>query len=288
MKHIYIPIVALAMSLFSGCYTPEPAGPSEPLIREATLAEFNTIVTGPTKVPDAKFNISTYKFPSNMNSSGSLPNDYKYQDGPWEFVEENFPLPDYTTVYTFNEPPNSLLVGDILVDSIYIDNLNAQNSTVSLRFKGKFARMTDNILTDQADTFAKWIKDFRDQNNADVVCRQLSVQAKPFGDISLGSLFSIVATNPKGTPQTYTYPTNWPTATQIGRFLPPFKRVISDDLGSYSAQFKLGDIFYYEAENGVKFFVLVSNIRQGVLPPQLERVTFKFSEAINCIICNPL
>jgi hypothetical protein len=116
----------------------------------------------------------------------------------------------------------------------------------------------------------------------------LAEQAKKYGESDLGSRYSIIATHPDPGFPTYTYPVNWPSAKQIGQFLPPFKRVFGGDLNTYLTEFKLGEVFYYEAVNGVNFYVLVSNLREGVLTPQLERATFKFSEAINCIICNPL
>jgi hypothetical protein len=70
--------------------------------------------------------------------------------------------------------------------------------------------------------------------------------------------------------------------------MPPFKRLPADDMDTYTAEFGLGEVFYYMAENGNNFFVSVSNIRESLLTPGLKRVTFKFAEAYYCTICNPL
>jgi hypothetical protein len=282
MKHICSICVLFMLISLTGCYTPEPGNPSDLFIREGTVAVFNTDTLDP------KFNVATFQFPASYSSSGNLPNDSKFSKGPWEFSEEDFPLPDYTTKYRFIQPPNSIQVGDFLVDSIFLDRLIPQNSSVFVQMKGKFTRLNVNLGADDANVFEQWIASQRNLANADLICKQLKEQAKKFGDNDLGSRYSIIATHPDPGFPAYTYPNNWPSAKQIGQFLPPFKRVFGGDLNTYITEFKLGEVFYYEAVNGVNFYVLVSNLREGVLSPQLERATFKFSEAINCIICNPL
>lgn len=282
MKKILSAYVLFLMMSLTGCFTPEPGNPSDLFIREGTVAVFNSDVNA------AKFNVATFQFPASYNSSGNLPNDSKFSKGPWEFSEVNFPLPEYTTNYRFLQPPNSIQVGDFLVESIFLDIIVPQNSSVFIQMKGKFTRLNVNLGTDDAKVFEQWIASQRNVANADLICKQLAEQAIKYGESDLGSRYSIIATHPDPGFPTYNYSVNWPSAKQIGQFLPPFKRVFGGDLNTYLTEFKLGEVFYYEAVNGVSFYVLVSNLREGVLTPQLERATFKFSEAINCIICNPL
>ncbi|MFZ9761606.1 MAG: hypothetical protein ACO3DH_09135 [Candidatus Kapaibacteriota bacterium] len=293
MKTIILPFITLLLMSFNGCFVPEPLSPEDtkPLVREATLAVFNSTTYLSNKTPDSLFTIATFRFPSSTNSSGSLPNDQRFLNGNWTFQEANFPLPGYTAEYIFQEPPNSLQAGDILVDSIFIHPTNPILSKVVLRFKGRFARIPRATpqLTEDADSLANvFMQLANDTLRFFTGCDQFEKLAVQYGDVKVGRLYSITATNPNGTPQRYDYPTNWPTAKDIAKVLPPFKRLPAEDMDTYTAEFGLGDVFYYMAENGNNFFVSVSNIRESILTPGLKRVTFKFAEAYYCTICNPL
>ena len=283
MKHILSIIAFMALIALGGCYTPETGAPVDTLIREGTVAVFNS------DIADPKFNIATFRFPASFVSSGSLPNDSRFNQGPWQFTESEFPLPGYTTTYRFDQPPNSIQEGDFLIDTILIDNFNALNSVVRLRMRGKFFRLNEFVPFDDAKAFENWIDNRKNANNANDLCIQYTEQAVRYGETNNGSSFSIVATHPDPLLPTYTYPSPWPVAKNTGLILPPFKRTISGDLDTYTTDLRLGEVFYYEAVNGVKFYVLVSNLRAGILSPQLLRATFKFSEAVNsCTTCDPL
>ncbi len=285
MKYILSIIAFMTLISLGGCYTPEPGSPTslETLVREGTVAVFNSDIT------DAKFNIATFRFPASFVSSGSLPNDSRFNQGAWQFTENAFPLPGYTTTYRFDQPPNSIQEGDFLVDTILIDNLNVLNSTVRLRMRGKFLRLNEFIPFDDANAFETWINNKKNELNANALCEQYTQQAISYGETNNGSSFSIIATHPDPLLPTYTYPAPWPTAKNTGLILPPFKRSIAGNLDTYTSDLRLGEVFYYEAVNGVKFYVLVSNLRTGILSPQLLRATFKFSEAVNsCTTCDPL
>lgn len=152
MKHIFSIIAFIALIALGGCYTPEPGSPTslETLVREGTVAVFNSDITDP------KFNIATFRFPASFVSSGSLPNDARFNFGAWQFTESEYPLPGYTTTYRFDQPPNSIQEGDFLVDTILIDNINPLNSIVRLRMRGKFYRLNQFIAFDDANAFENW------------------------------------------------------------------------------------------------------------------------------------
>jgi len=292
MKTIMLPFITLLLLSFNGCFVPEPLSPesADPIIREATIAVFDSGIDTAINYTSPTFNIATFRFPSSSKSSGDLPNDPRFLKGNWTFKEANFPLPGYTTTCIFQEPPNSLQAGDILVDSIYIDP-NPFLSKAILRFKGKFVRIprASPVLTENADTLAALFKNLaNDTLRFFTGCDQYEKLGVQYGDVKVGRPYSITANNPNGIPQNYVYPTNWPTAKDIAKVLPPFKRLPAEDMDTYTAEFGLGDVFYYTAENGNNFFVVVSNIRTGLLNPPLRRVTFKFAEAYYCTICNPL
>lgn len=292
MKPYFVFFTTLLLLSLNGCFVPEPLDPtsSDPIVREATIAVFDSRIDTAINYTSPTFNIATFRFPSSQNSSGSLPNDQRFLNGNWIFTETNFPLPGYTTTCNFREPPNSLQAGDILVDSIYIDP-NPFLSKVFLRFKGRFVRIprASPLLTENADTIAMKFKELaNDTLRFFTGCDQFEKLGIRYGDVQIGSPFSITANNPNGNPQNYIYPTSWPTIRDIAKVLPPFKRLPAEDMNTYVAEFGLGDVFYYTAENGNNFFVSVSNIREGLLNPPLRRVTFKFAEAYYCTICNPL
>ena len=155
--------------------------------------------------------------------------------------------------------------------------------------RGKFLRLNEFIPFDDANAFETWINNKKNELNANALCEQYTQQAISYGETNNGSSFSIIATHPDPLLPTYTYPAPWPTAKNTGLILPPFKRSIAGNLDTYTSDLRLGEVFYYEAVNGVKFYVLVSNLRTGILSPQLLRATFKFSEAVNsCTTCDPL
>jgi len=292
MKTNILYFISVLLLTLNGCFVPEPISPesADPIVREATIAVFDTRIDTSINYTSPTFNIATFRFPSNTNSSGDLPNDLRFLNGNWQFEETNFPLPGYTTTCIFQEPPNSLQSGDILVDSIYIDP-NPFLSKAILRFKGRFVRIpkASPIMTENADTLAAIFKNLANDTLRFLTgCDQLDKLGVQYGDVKVGRPYIITANNPTGTPTDYVYPTNWPTIKDIGKVLPPFKRLPAEDMDTYTAEFGLGDVFYYTAENGNNFFVTVSNIRAGLLNPPLRRVTFKFAEAYYCSICNPL
>lgn len=293
MKTSILSLIVLLLMSLNGCFVPEPLDPTsaDPIVREATIAVFDSRIDASINVTSPTFNIATFRFPSSENSSGSLPNDDRFLNGNWVFKETNFPLPGYTTTCDFQEPPNSLQAGDILVDSIYLHPSNPQLNRVIVRFKGKFVRIprASPLLTENADVIASVFKDLaNDTLRFFTGCDQLDKLGIQYGDLKVGSRFTITANNPEGNPKDYVYPINWPSLKDIGKVMPPFKRLPAEDMDTYTAEFGLGDVFYYTAINGNNFFVVVSNIREGVLNPILRRVTFKFAEAYYCTICNPL
>jgi hypothetical protein len=283
MKKILSYFKCIALVTLASCYTPEPGDPTSVLIREGTVAVFNSTLNAP------KFNIATFRFPASFGSSGSLPNDSRFNQGPWEFTESGFPIPNYTTTYRFDQPPNAIQEGDFLIDTILIDNFNVNNSVVRIRMRGKFLRLNQFVPFDDAKAFENWINAQKNVPNANALCEQYALQAISYGETNNGSSFSIIATSLDPLQPTYTYPSSWPLSKGTGLPLPPFRRSFGGDLDTYTTDFRLGEVFYYEAVNGVKFYVLVANLREGILPPQLLRATFKFSEANNsCTTCDPL
>ncbi len=291
MRHLTIILsqVLLSVMLVSCCcFEPVPVDPqSTPIVREATIAEFNSQFVGTDPAPS--FNIATFKFPASTASSGDLPNDDRFLKGPWSFSQTNYPLRGLTTNYTFRSPSNSLLAGDIIVDTIIISQLD---TVAMIRVRGSLFRLPPNasLRTDDAQVVVAEIQKFYKSATPDPgksICATLEAKAIEFGTDTISSQtdYTINVTE-NGQPTTWSYPTSWPTDSK-GNLLPPIKQPLTSDIGYYTLAMRLGDWFYYRAVNGMSFIVVVTNIQRGTMPPFIQRMTIKFAESYGCENCKP-
>lgn len=270
------------------CFEPVPVDPqTTPIVREATIAEFNSRFVGAS--PDPSFNIATFKFPASTASSGDLPNDDRFLKGPWSFVQDNYPARGLTTNYTFRSPSNSLLAGDIIVDTIIISPVD---TVAMIRVRGSLFRLPPNpdLRTDDAQVVVAEIQDFyrtAQPDPGESICATLAGKAIIYGTDTTSSQtdYTIEVTD-GGQPTSYSYPANWPTDSK-GNILPPIKQPLTSDIGYYTLPMRIGDWFYYRAVNGMSFFVVVTNIQRGTMPPFIQRMTLKFAESYGCENCTP-
>lgn len=291
MRHLAIigSQVMLSVLLVSCCcFEPVPVDPkSTPIVREATIAEFNSQFVGTDPAPS--FNIATFKFPASTASSGDLPNDDRFLKGPWTFTQTNYPLRGLTTNYLFRSPSNSLLAGDVIVDTIFISPLD---TVAMIRVRGSLFRLPPNasLRTDDARVVVTEIEDFYRTATPDPgksICATLDARAVKYGTDTMSAQtdYSITVTD-NGQPTTITYPASWPTDSR-GNLLPPIKQPLTADIGYYTLAMRTGDWFYYRAVNGMSFFVVVTNIQRGTMPPFIQRMTIKFAESYGCENCTP-
>ncbi|MEY3387194.1 MAG: hypothetical protein RIR53_2005 [Bacteroidota bacterium] len=285
----YVMQASLGLLLVSCCcFEPIPVDPqSTPIVREATIAEFNSQFNGTSPAPS--FNIATFKFPASTSSSGDLPNDERFLGGPWSFSQSNYPLRGLTTNYTFRSPSNSLLAGDIIVDTIMI---SAADTVAMIRVRGSLHRLPPNsaLRTDDAQVVVAEIERFYATATPDPgksICATLDDQAIEYGTDTMSAQtdYTIVVTD-NGQPTALSFPTNWPTDSK-GNPLPPIKQPLTGDIGYYTLAMRTGDWFYYRAINGMSFIVVVTNIQRGTMPPFIQRMTIKFAESYGCENCQP-
>ncbi len=286
---ITIAVIGIS-ALLSGCccFEPVPVDPkTTPIVREATIAEFNSQFVGASPAPS--FNIATFKFPASTASSGDLPNDDRFLKGPWSFSQTNYPLRGLIANYTFRSPSNSLLAGDIIVDTIIISQLD---TVAMIRVRGSLFRLPPNpsLRTDDARVVVTEIQTFYASATPDPgksICATLEAKAVPYGTDTLSPQtdYTIDVTD-NGRPTVWSYPANWPTDSK-GNLLPPIKQPLTADIGYYTLAMRLGDWFYYRAVNGMSFIVVVTNIQRGTMPPFIQRMTIKFAESYGCENCLP-
>lgn len=268
------------------CYKPEVLVPDNlPIVREATIAEFDNRYVG--NAPGPTFNVATFRFPASTQSSGDLPNDERFFEGPWELINANYPVRGAQTRVVFTTPPNALLAGDLIVDRI------EQTPTLMayVRVAGKLLRLPPNpdLLTDDAGVFAREIATLNDTLRVDpgaTVCQTLDRRAVQYGSSIADPVAQRiqVEVTEGGQPAPWIYPTNWPT--EDNQLLPLLRSPLLRDVGYYSVPMQVGEWYYYKAVNGASFFVLVTSIQDGLLAPFVERMTFKFSESYQCVNCD--
>jgi hypothetical protein len=280
----YASLTAISLLLTSCCcFEPAILDEDSPIIvREATLPEFNSRFIGNN--PEPTFNIAMFKFPETSQSSGELPNDRRFQDGTWTNVVSDYPSRGLTSYYIFSSPPNSMISGDLMVVQA-----NPQLQEAVLRVKGSLFKLPPNpAITDNATTFANEIRKFIASQTPPAgmtVCKMLASQVVKFGTTvptSTRAYDTMYVRTNAGADTNVAYPNNWPTGAN-GILLPPIKN--GSDINTYEITVKAGDWFFYTAANGGSFFVVFTNIQSGVLTPNIDRVTFKFAEAYQCIDC---
>lgn len=280
-------VAAASLSVASCCcFEPIPIDPTTPpIVREATIAEFNSQVVANAPVPT--FNIATFKFPASDASSGDLPNDNRFVSGLWSFTQPNYPLRGLTTAYAFRSPSNSLIAGDLIVDTIMISPLD---TVAMIRVRGSLLRLPPNptLRTDDARVVATEIQAFTASATPDPgksLCATLDGRATQYGTDTMSAQtdYSITVLQ-DGQPTSYQYPSNWPVDSR-GNTLPPIKQPFTSDLGYYTLAMRTGDWFYYRAVNGMSFYVVVTNIQRGATPPFIQRLTIKFAESYQCEDC---
>lgn len=286
MKITTILSIAVTAAVLTSCccFEPEVSDATGTIIvREVTLAEFNSTMNGNT--PDPRFSIAMFKFPGSVSSSGDLPNDSRFSNGMWTSATADYPARGLTSYYVFSTPPNKMLSGDFLAADV-----RSTLREADLRVRGKLYMLPANpaLLSDDASTFANELRKFiasQQPPAGQTLCQMLDSKAIDFGTTVVADAIgydSMYVKKSNGADTNIVYPTNWVTDSK-GNLLPPIKSV--DDVRTYEITLKPGDWFYYKAVNGMSFYVLVSNIQAGILPPYIDRITFKYAEAYGCPDC---
>lgn len=283
--HILATLCAVSLTACC-CYQPEPLEPTTlPIVREATLAEFDNRYNGNS--PSPTFNIATFKFPSTERSSGDLPNDQRFEDGPFIVSNADYPVNGAITTARFQTPPNSMIAGDWVVDRITLQ----PTPVAYVRVRGWLHRLPANplLMTDDAGVFAREIAAYNDTmqtNPGRTVCETLYDRSLLYGtaDVDNQVTAAQITVTESGAPSAqWSYPTSWPTRN--GSILPALRSPVINDVGYYTIQMRVGEWYFYRAVNGASFFVLVSAVREGELSPFVRRITFKFSESYQCYNC---
>lgn len=274
-KIIFLALIALLVNSCCDCPLKESSINIKCFVREASITDFDpTRIFNPSDsayIPSQTYSIHTFLFPNDLKSSGSLPNDERFKTLNSLSILK-IPFSDKRPYYLIlfdNLPLNSDQNGDILVDSVYIDNSNFLNNFAFLRIKGSIERLDQKFFNDGAQEFCDYVA----QNEKEIV--QKSFDLKQYGKGVVGSTqlrsFSvndIKIFNSANQEVTEVIP----SSEDIDKLL----NLLSNDGIDLAVQ--MGDVFIYQSINKKKFAFAIVNISQGQLEPYKKRVTIMFTQ----------
>jgi hypothetical protein len=246
-------------------------------VRDATITLFNPRLiklNDTTLVPVPEYSIQTFQFPGDNSSSGSLPNDERFEKAQQIVVaRQSFKGPNnedlFAVIYDVY-PLNSEIAGDIMVDSVTIDESSATGSTAWLRFYGTLGRFPKDFNSEDANAFCEtYLKSFT-SSDLDNIRKNSSQYGKslPNSRMQTYSAVDIVVLDSKDKPVTGV---TVPADVQV-------KLLSSVSSTAVDIIVRPGEVYLYKARNGSEFAVVIADIRRGTFPPYIKRVSIKFSK----------
>jgi len=270
-------ILVLIFSIILNSCSECPVKQSDPIFlcetRIVTMEKFNPnfqIIQGQT-VLDSDYNISIYRFPDNSLSSGSFPNDSRF-DGKFVIPLFSIPFTIDNQLYFANimdtYPTNSQLSGDILVRDI-----DTNSKQAFLRIYGSISLFDKGILTESSQDFCNYVE--ANQNNIKNSFNNYTSLNK-YGENqpnAIKSNFSnlpIIITNNLGEIIGSVGSPGVPTVTNeiITKLQLESAKIYAIDL-----VVRPGDVYTYIAANGKRFVILFTEIRQSNIYPYRKRVS---------------
>lgn len=280
LKDIWFAGMIGVAAVLSSCGCPEfNTEPNpDPSVREATITEFNPNFTTPTgvggdtiSVPVPQYSVHTFQFPNNIASSGSLPNDNRLSGGRKLVLGEQDTIIDnerYTVQLVSNIPTNESLIGDILVSQVTNVTGAPGDRRARLRIYGSMGQYSDDLNSASAGDFATYLRrtdvkgETEDFGTGQGVRRYGTTNAVK---LDMSDIRVVRASDSINTVD--------PRLQGIA------DRLLNMNIASiYEIEVKIGEVYYYRARNGIEFGVLIEDIRQGSIAPNLNRVTIKFAE----------
>ena len=243
-------------------------------VRDATITEFNPSLQEPVLpdtvwIPVPEYSIHTFLFPSDNSNSGMLTNDSRFEEEEHIIMAQvTFENPlggdDLKAVIYDIYPFNSLMVGDIMV--IDVDSL--LNFAV-LRLFGKVARMPEDFMSENADTFCEDYIGELDEDNINSFGDAASTYGAslPNASVHFYNEDDIVVIDKSGEIVTNV------TAPVV---------VVSELLAeaqdnAIDITVIPGQVYYYKARNSKEFAVVIADITEGTFEPNKKRVTIMFT-----------
>lgn len=266
---VFILIISI---LFASCDCPicfdGPDTESKCKVREVTITQFNPKLeklNDTTLVPSAEYSIHSFLFPDDDNSTGSLPNDNRFEKSeliPLGRATYNDGTQDLEAILYSSYPQNENMIGDILIVSA-----DSSCNTVTFRARGEIYRLPNNFVSTDAKKFCT---EYMENNmneiyNAIPLLDQYGKKQQYAKDESF-SIWNF---------KVYDQNNNEVQTT------PPvylMNSLIDEATGkSTNLNVLIGYVFLYRAINGRLFVFAISDITKGKTAPYKNRVTLLFS-----------
>lgn len=260
--------LSLAVAGCSDCLTFEATPNQNPQVREATITEFNPNYNADS-TPVSRYSIHSFAFPASDETSGTLPDDSRFNHFGGRVVlgevKYNSPVdgsPRTVRVST-NSVPNDSIVGDVMVVSVSL----GPPATARLRFKGSLGTISPPLNpSGSATDFVNYVKQHA---GTDQQINALAGAASDNGS-GLGSssnpAINVEVLNALGQPVSEALPAD--VQAQVDAF--------SAGTEFVEVTVNIGEVYYYKAASGQEYAVLIEDIFQGSLAPNLQRVTLKY------------
>lgn len=266
-----LPIVAAILAASCGCPTLEPVNIHDRRVREATITRFDPSWDFINDEPKAEYSIHNFLFPNDITSSGTLPNDLRVAGGKnallttREFMAVAPGSPtdssEFTAEFYTRSPDNGSLVGDMVVVSA---DPSAIPPSARIRVFGRLSRFNDPLASGSATDFVQYVE--AHEPDFPVVAGSATRGGRNLAT-SLTVIDSVRVVDAQGQDVT-------------GQVAVPRSVRDQADAGfqAFEVEVHPGEVYYYQARNGVEFAVLIEDIFRASLPPNLRRMTIKFAE----------
>ena len=240
-------------------------------VREATITKFDPrleLINDSTLVPVSEYSIHTFQFPSDNSSTGSFPNDNRYNNTDNIIIaRETFQSggSSYYAVLYDMYPLNKSILGDIMIIDI-----DSANGTADLRFRGKLSMFPDIFPSENAEEFCtNFIQSYEDDPEA---LSNVKEAVSDYGQ-ALPNASSVVSSGNMQVVNSQDQPVDGVTIPADVQA----KLQAQAQTGSVNIRVQPGDVYYYKAANGQGFVIVIADIRQGTFEPRKKRVTIMFS-----------
>jgi len=263
-------VAALMLAGCGECPVFENAPSNNLQVREATITRFNPSFL-PDSTPAPSYSIHTFAFPTSDASSGDLPNDNRFRTQSGQVVlgilEYSNPFGEERTVrVSTGAVDNSRLNGDIMVVSVSL----GPPRTARLRFRREVATISPPLLTSaSASDFVAYVQgNAGTSQQVDGLAATASRYGANLGNASSSSNPSIRVDVLGSNGQV--------TGDAVPAALQPAVDSIAQSSRIVEVEVRLGEVYYYKAESGQEFAVLIEDIFEGSQSPNLQRVTIKY------------
>ncbi len=290
MKKIYLLLLtAIVIIGFQSCSC--PVEETDPVFlcetRIVTMERFNpnfTVTIDPIngeKITDLDptYNISMFQFPDNSSSSGSSPNDSRFEGSKQLVISKeafSYNGENYFAAIMDGYPSNELLAGDILIADV---DLSVSGPAADFRIYGYIDMIDQNYANEDAQAFCDYVK----LNMNDIISSANSLRENN-GD----NLYKWGENQTGATKSSYNNSSivildrNMNLLGSLGDIGMPvpdesvLNKLKSSSEGYVNLRVVPGNVYTYLAKNGKRFVFFVSEIRAASISPFRQRVSMMF------------